>query len=933
MCDCQLATILDGLTSLGAAERLVAATCNEQPSVSLSSDNAIPCSPVRVATVWNISEYAAEVSLTYSNRTEINKFASTFNVFMFAGRLFRTALDQFIQLNTSFVVPTVAKEIFSRCKAVFVSGLVDVQVWAFQFKLTNIITSEVTQTCVFAGSDGITRRAVGGLVDNFAYSLSIDPGEKYSLTVRPVVLTFESDKLVSYRYGPVSNSQRIVAADSIPDGPVRFLSVQTREDDRFSLQWTEPEKSNGRITRYTVIRDDGMSNVTLEFVILGESSQVSFTVPNLNSGSAYTVYVYPETTKGRGPPASIELETCPENMRTLKAGTSRCVAKRGFFLGKNGNAAIPCSLVDGRIDTTGCLEDDLNVRDLSIRRGFWRPSLDSFDIRRCPFGSRACTGGQNLSLCQPSYEGPMCAVCSNGFYLNGGNCDRCDELDWAALVALFAFLALFILIVVGVELYSIYMAKPNESAEKELFAELPHNTAEEKKTASSPSCKKMPVGDATLQLKVLVSTYQILGTFLWTLGTAFPRIFTDLLSILAIVSIEIVELVPGIQCLYDADFYAELLIVTVTPIVLLCLICVICLLVYGFKKVRDSKPALGIGVVMKHMIWWFVLVTFLVYAPAVSKIFRAFRPCDEFPDIGKAFMPEDYTIVCDSPEYWKVQNAAIVMCTIYVGIIPLCYAVLLCDKQDEIRRHYALMAEVASFSEKRKSDSKMRTPSENKLESLNEKLSYFSFLYKSYTYSWWELVEVVRKIVLAGAIAVIEPGSAEQSIILMLLALFSIALYDYFVPLGDNNALGVVSSYAIFFAAFASLLLKLRADFVDSSILDGFLIFAVLSPILVAVLYRRGLIQLIDKSCCPMEFEGWLDAAYKDLKKNFGRVTATPQPGQNVEHQSTGEEKQEDVRDDGKEDKKQNKKENEKENEKQNEKLQVLRRKERLPSL
>lgn len=908
MCDCQIATILQGLTSLGATERLVAATCNGQPSTSLSSNNAIPCSPVRVATVRNISEYTAAVSLTYSNRTEIDKFASSFNVFTFSGTLFRTALDQFIQLNTSSVSPLDAKEIFSRCKAVFVSGFVDIQVWAFQFTLRNILTSEVNEHCVFAGDAALTRRAVGGLADNFILSLSIDPGEKYSLTVRPVVMSFESDKLVSYRFGPVSNSQRIVAGDSIPDGPVRSLTVQTREDDRVSLQWTEPEKSNGRITRYAVIRDNGISNVTLDFVILGESSQVSFTVPDLNAAARYTVYIYPETTKGRGPPVSIALETCPENLRTLKDETSRCVAKRGFFLGKNGRTAVSCSVLGRMIDTKDCLEDDLKVQDLSITSGFWRPSVDSFDIRRCPLGSLACTGGTNMSLCQPSYEGPMCSVCSDGFYFDGGQCETCGVLSSRPVLGLLglAMVLFFMVLTVGIAVClersrakKVATTEDRSDNEDTKEPENEQNATQHAKVEGCPSCSKLPLSDElVLKLKVLLSTYQIIGTFLWTLGTAFPRVYTDIVSFLSILSIDILDFVPVLQCLYGADFYTELLIVTLSPLAVLCFILVI--------AVVALRNGVGFKTVKAHVIWWYIIVTFVVYAPAVSKIFRAFRPCDEFPDIGQGFMPEDYTIVCDSPEHWKVLTAAIVMLVIYVFGIPGLYGVLLHNNRLEIRRQYELLSQGVKPSEKESEAKNIEpaaegqedvegiqqesepTPEEREkmekrkkkkkdaddLRDLNEELSSIAFLYKSYSYYWWELIEVARKVVLAGVIAVINPGSFEQSALLMLFALASVALYNHLLPLRDNNALGLTASYAIFFAAFASLLMKLRTDFVDTSILEGLLIFAVLAPIFVAVFYRRGLLKSIDKSCCPdsVSLEDTVDEAFMNLKEKFGRL-------------------------------------------------------------
>ena len=117
-----MAIILELLPSLGDSERLVAATCNEQPVISLVSDNEVPCSPVRVADVVNVTQNSALVSWTYSNRTEIDQFECVFDFNGFPGSYFRTALDQIIELNSSTILPAEARETVENCEAVLLSG-------------------------------------------------------------------------------------------------------------------------------------------------------------------------------------------------------------------------------------------------------------------------------------------------------------------------------------------------------------------------------------------------------------------------------------------------------------------------------------------------------------------------------------------------------------------------------------------------------------------------------------------------------------------------------------------------------------------------------------------------------------------------------------------------------------------------------------------
>ena len=116
-----------------------------------------------------------------------------------------------------------------------------------------------------------------------------------------------------------------------------------------------------------------------------------------------------------------------------------------------------------------------------------------------------------------------------------------------------------------------------------------------------------------------------------------------------------------------------------------------------------------------------------MYTPVASKIFRALRPCDNFEDIGKACMPEDYTIVCGTIEHATVVAVAYVMLGVYCLGIPLFYLILLWPKRHDMKRQYELVS--INF--------KPRTSvTERELDELDEKLQSVYVLYQSYWY-WW----------------------------------------------------------------------------------------------------------------------------------------------------------------------------------------------------
>lgn len=108
-------------------------------------------------------------------------------------------------------------------------------------------------------------------------------------------------------------------------------------------------------------------------------------------------------------------------------------------------------------------------------------------------------------------------------------------------------------------------------------------------------------------------------------------------------------------------------------------------------------------------------------------------------------------------------------------------------------------------------------------------------------------MEIIRKIFLAGLITLVAPGTAEQSIVLMLLALVSTVSYHHVLPFRDENLLGLVASYSVFFAAFASLLVKLNRDYLSSDIMDVLLVVVVLLPLGFALILTEGVIRTCEK--------------------------------------------------------------------------------------
>lgn len=142
-------------------------------------------------------------------------------------------------------------------------------------------------------------------------------------------------------------------------------------------------------------------------------------------------------------------------------------------VGGGGEVAVPwtygdCELTEyGKLSATGvltchrcpagasCATRGATISNVVAEASYWAPSgatdSDGLTFYRCPLPD-ACVGGNNngsRSMCGTGYEGVLCGVCSEGYYLQFRRCERCPEsgADAALFVTMFAVIALAVLAV------------------------------------------------------------------------------------------------------------------------------------------------------------------------------------------------------------------------------------------------------------------------------------------------------------------------------------------------------------------------------------------------------------------------------------------------------------------------------------------------------
>jgi hypothetical protein len=282
---------------------------------------------------------------------------------------------------------------------------------------------------------------------------------------------------------------------------------------------------------------------------------------------------------------------------------------------------------------------------------------------------------------------------------------------------------------------------------------------------------------------------------------------------------------------------------------------------------RGDKSRAFNEIKTKYLSFFFYL-TYLVLPSTTTNIFQMFLctnvdPGDETPGGDNQFLTADMRISCSSDYYYGGVAYASVMVLIYPIGIPLLYLWMLYNARDEIKNRDRDPAEVeaermasmsadteenvssvdivnpmmaARMSSGSLSVSSVRSgsiveppkasddtedvnvlaiagadPSE-KHSNVSANTARLGFLWAAYSpeYWYWEVIETTRRLMLTAVLSVVEPGSAVQSVLSIMLAQFYLKLYGYNMPYGEgsDNTLAEIGQYQIFFTFFSALIIQ-----------------------------------------------------------------------------------------------------------------------------
>lgn len=391
-------------------------------------------------------------------------------------------------------------------------------------------------------------------------------------------------------------------------------------------------------------------------------------------------------------------------------------------------------------------------------------------------------------LCNTGGTGPTCANCDLGFKRDkkSGKCDVCDV--WLGLAGINWQQLIIALIFVGAVIYGIT------------------------KIMKYVSPKDI------LKMKILVSFGQVLQSFASTYNVTWPPELKGFIAFFDILNFDVFSM-GSLECEFPGikNYYTRFWSTVMFPIGFTSLIYIVfkskMKAVHLLRKSDYKKSALEVKIedieIEGNFISRVMAVLIFMYLKVSQTVLDMFK-CRDFapsPDYtgplptNRKYLQVDLTLNCVDALYQSQFIAGIAFCFVYPLGIPGLFGFLLFRERDQIH------------------------------DAVNKKK--YGFLFKDYAilYFFWEIWDLMRKLLLSGALVFFNPGSVAQVIVAMMIALMALQLQLYVMPYQDGlaNWIQILAFCCIFLTLFGALLTKIDVDKatdpnLKGSFVDNFLV-------------------------------------------------------------------------------------------------------------
>ena len=520
---------------------------------------------------------------------------------------------------------------------------------------------------------------------------------------------------------------------------------------------------------------------------------------------------------------------CPSDKTTIlggKTSAADCICDVDYYGRERGGELVCEACPVG----TNCALPGATLEHLPLGEGHWRANANTTDVRLCLgsidgsscvgcLGADSC-GGPNFTGCKPGTGGPYCRLCvtanqSMSMYFDSDEmaCLPCHSGHRITPLAVAGGVVL-----VACVLYvcrSVRKRRPTQQDQRKR-----DQTRRAKALRRLRRILKSIQRKLTTKIKTLVSFYQIITKVGETYAVTYPPSVEKTLDVFAFTNLELDGLGLPLACLSLGSFEAKLIFLMLLPFGLMivfgsavgCRRCVARWRVAEENRrsaIRGSEggmvdldtvatliPDLELlqAAFDTSLLPMALRISFLAFPTVSSLAFKAFR-CDDLDANdglpGPAVLQADLAVECwdehgdTTDEYRRIRRIASVSIALYPVGVPLFYMALF------FKARRAIWA--------------------NQPTSLSTSLEFLIGDYDA-AYFFWELVEVLKKLLLVGAMSVVMPGELNQLIIAFVISLcFLVALLiakPFKKHVDDVIALSAGFALVMFF--FFSIMLKVQ---------------------------------------------------------------------------------------------------------------------------
>jgi len=250
------------------------------------------------------------------------------------------------------------------------------------------------------------------------------------------------------------------------------------------------------------------------------------------------------------------------------------------------------------------------------------------------------------------------------------------------------------------------------------------------------------------RLKIIVGYFQLLSAAEASYSIPWPDALFQFFMLLLPINFDLVS-VTGLDCISEYDWYSSFHVMMSAPIGVVLFVTIIHLLgkIYLKKSLKKHFTK-----VVRHtyedkavqFILWCILIA---YPPVSKKSLEFFQCSESIVEIN--YMQVDYRLECFDDKWMSYLPIVIACVLIYPLGVPLFLFLKLWTNRHNIN--------------------------DDEITKFESRYSFFYSAYKDESFMW-DVVELVRKLLLTAVIILIKPGSDSQTIVGFLVTLFFLLL-------------------------------------------------------------------------------------------------------------------------------------------------------------